>query len=470
MRSVLLACVCGIIACATALQVRDNEFTPAPLPCGCRIVFEEVSYSYGTKNVISSYIAQYGRYLARSSENKNEGISNFKVIRLDVEDPDNPGNVGLFDGFSFGSSGSCSSTFARYGDLVDNIPGYKYFNGSFTYTTNNDNDEWEGQSCKSYTSTSNSGTETIYLDGQDRVIAVVVVSSSSSNSTLRAITYEDKAEGRFFRMPDEFSSSDCNSHREIYKSLTAKEENCELYPDSDVFVPAKLPCAFKVTYEEDIADEDGARTFHGWFAMYGRYLAQFQEGPVDGRQLELHSVVRLDIPDPKDPNTAGVFFGMSVNGMAMCEFEGYNSYDSLYHDMGDESEFLTENYKFTSKKDDDEWEGKKCKSYTRSYGSSSSTTIYADDKNNVLAVKEIGESENRTIKFLTMEEKAEGQYFKIPRKYPGCSEDYPEVYENPTKKEDGCELAPDTDASISSRVEVTFVTVILAVMVSLFLF
>ena len=300
MRTAVLACICGIIVCATAM-VRDNEFTPADLPCGHRILFDVISYHGDQRNVGSYWIAKYGRFMAETGSSVDSGISFFNVIRLDMHDPADPDAAAYFEAYSFGQgSGSCHFWgYSPYEQLYDKMTYYNYFNETFEFTSNNDDDEWEGQSCKSFSD----DQTTLYVNDQDRVIAVVVRESATSNYTLRAITYEETAEGRFFKMPSKMWSSECleNDKKAVYSNPTTKEGNCELTPDSDVFVPAKLPCAFKITYEEIVQDEDqGERTFNGWFAMYGRYMAMFQEGMSDGRMLKLYETVRLDISDPKE--------------------------------------------------------------------------------------------------------------------------------------------------------------------------
>jgi len=230
--------------------------------------------------------------------------------------------------------------------------------------------------------------------------------------------------------------------------------------DDNTFTP-QVPCGFRVDYDslyED--DESGKSTRTSWIAKYGRYLTTYQEGLVEGRNLKLFAVCRLDMPDPAKPNTAGVFFGMSINGMAMCELEEYSSYDNLYHEMNDDYEYFAEPFEYTSKNDNDEWDGQKCKSYTKSYSYDGAyVTLYVNDKNRVIGVADIDKYENITITKVKYTESAQGKYFRMPKNYPGCDE---KLYSNPTTTEEGCKLAPDSE-SAASTIKVTLFTVFMAV-------
>jgi len=336
---------------------------------------------------------------------------------------------------------------------------FRILNESFTYYTVNESAVWNGVACKSYTDSASgflSTEKTIYVDNNDRIIGYYEEESYGSSTTYTLTKYEDIAYPEDFMFPRRVSGCEEDNNLKKVYDYPADVSDCAFAPPK-IFVPATNNCAFRVTYTDYYeSKKEPSREFEGWMAMYGQNLGQYQTGEdEEGNNVEVFSVVRVDIPDPNKPKTAGLFFGVGINGMRMCEFEGYNSYNNLYHDMDDLVEYFIENFSYDTMKEKDKWNDVECKSYTRS-----TTTIYADDNNRIIGIWKKGTYESDKFTIEKYEDKAYTSDFKMPSKFKGCDED--KVYEAPDDVP-GCELS-----SIASSTEVAIFAVIMMILVSIF--
>jgi len=204
------------------------------------------------------------------------------------------------------------------------------------------------------------------------------------------------------------------------------------------FTPYKLPCGFKIDYNQTIHEPTGDRVLKGWLAMYNKYYASYFKGPVNGIEMELYEICRFDIHDPSDENTVAVFFGMGTTVSKLCNLEEYNKKDSPYHEMSDDYEWFTEKYTYTSSDANAEWKGIKCTSYTNGY-----STIYADKDNKIIA---INNEKELTLDGFVYHEQVPAVIFTMPDTFPGCVE---AVYKD-IKKEGDCKFGDGSSRSASN--------------------
>jgi len=219
-----------------------------------------------------------------------------------------------------------------------------------------------------------------------------------------------------------------------------------------VFSPANLTCAFRITYTA----LEGTEEFDCWLAMYGRYLAYYQESS----RIEGYGVVRLDIHDDDNPQTAAVFFAKKEGKVEGCMFVDYNSYSSLYHDMDRTFEYFVEPFYYTSNKSDDEWNGVKCRSYTRVYDVDENTTIYVNASDFIIGIVVADPYYPETFTIKGYEDTAYTTDFEMPSRFKGCEK---KVYKAPSQDEPNCEL---TDLASSTKAAIF--TVLMAVVISAF--
>jgi len=189
-------------------------------------------------------------------------------------------------------------------------------------------------------------------------------------------------------------------------------------------------------------------------------MTTYSQGPSeeDDSTITTYATVRLDMPDPSDPETAALFiYGLKM-GMKFCSFEGYNKYSSLYHDMDYDYKYFTEPFEYDSKDDNAKCKGNDCKSYVKQ-GYESNTTIYADENNIILGITHISGSRFETFNVKKYDYSARTSDFEVSG--IGC-EAYPKA-RGTLEKDATCAIK---DIAVST--EVSILALILAAMISFF--
>jgi len=218
--------------------------------------------------------------------------------------------------------------------------------------------------------------------------------------------------------------------------------------ENQTFTPAEISCDAKIFYTEvfDTLDEQGqvnsTRIFTGFLALYGRYLAQHEnEKDVDS---DVFGIVRLDIPDPKDPNTASLFYGIDRNNTIECMLYSVNPLTDLYKGLGYEIGYFRDEFPYNST-ENATFEGVECTAYIFESGDEKKIH-YVDDSDLV-----IGYEYNSTYMHRVWDAKyqyyAEYKDFRMPTKFPGCPD---EVYQN-VKPEPKCDLTSDSSSTSTSQ-------------------
>jgi len=243
--------------------------------------------------------------------------------------------------------------------------------------------------------------------------------------------------------------------------------------EAATFVPNPLSCGFKITYK--LISKANGQTFNydKWLGMYNKYYATYSTGPGQGGEtMKSFNLIRLDIPDPENPKTAAVFFYGHQGGKDMCMFSDYNSYDNLYFDMDQDYKYFTQPFEYDTKKENDNWMGAVCTSYSKKT-SEENTTIYVIADNTVIGAYYEDSKRSFSYDVETIEKVAYASCFTIEKNYTGC-ESYPKAYKM-LELEETCEIVNDlgSDSSDSSdnmavSTEVSIFAIIFAVLMSFF--
>jgi len=235
---------------------------------------------------------------------------------------------------------------------------------------------------------------------------------------------------------------------------------CAYVTEADTFKPADIPCATKIFYTEifDKFDETGNKTtrlFSGFLAMYGRYMTQYELEKGAG---DVFGVIRVDMPDPKDPNTASLYFGVNKN-VTECIFMNYYPVGN-FSGLGYERGYFLDEFEYTSK-EKSTFKGISCMAYIKTQGDEK-FIHYVNDQDRTIGYEYISDEMHRTwdaaYQFYT-----EPKDFRMPGRFPGCPS---KVYDN-IQDEPNCTLSSDSSSSGASTVEITFATLFIAIAISL---
>jgi len=233
-----------------------------------------------------------------------------------------------------------------------------------------------------------------------------------------------------------------------------------------VFIPGNLSCGFKITYDIISTSASDGKTYkyNKWLSMYEKNYATYSYGKGDVGTMKTFSLVRADIHDPSDPKTAATFH-YGHQGIDMCMFEGFNSYDNLFSDMDDDYQYFIKPFEYDSMNETDKWMGADCKSYYKETRDGEKTIIYAIDKNMVIGVYTEDEMGTMSYDIQQYEMVAYASSFTIESKYGGkdCKA-YPKAYQK-VDLELNCGIVDDLD-DVAVSTQVSIFAIIFAVLIS----
>jgi len=402
----------------------------------------------------------------------------FGVVRLDMPNQSDPKTASLWFGIDRPEMKTCMFMgYFPYDNLYAGM-GFErgYFLDEFGYTSKYDA-TFQGVNCEAYKNETSDETKIWYVNDDDRVIGY-----EYTNATVHRVwdaRYQFYSQYEDFRMPTKYV--DCDP--QLYTDIVA-EPQCPLNSDSSssssssTFTPAALPCASKVFYHEVFDYIEGGqvvktREFMGFLAFYDQYMTQAETEVGVG---DVFGVVRLDVPDPSDPNTASLWFGIDRPEMKTCELEGYYSYDNLYAGMGYERGYFLDEFGFNSKYKA-VFQGVDCDAYRNESGHE--TRIwYVNSEDRVIGYEFANETAHRVWN-TTYQLYAQYEDFRMPSKFAGC---VAKVYSN-IQDEPKCHMNPDSSSSTApvtsssshkshhssgaATVEITFAFFFLAIAISL---
>lgn len=240
---------------------------------------------------------------------------------------------------------------------------------------------------------------------------------------------------------------------------------CAFVMGENKFTPAELPCDAKLFYTEVFDNfttgTKVTRIFNGFLAFYGRYMTQHEV--EEGINSDVFGVLRVDMHDPKDPNTAQLYFGVDRLNTTMCVLYSTNPLTDLYRGLGFERGYFLDEFSYNSTYSTT-FKGESCTAYKLELGNDTKIW-YISSENRTLGY----EFQNATIHRIwngTYQMYAQYKDFRMPTKFPGCPD---KVYEN-VESEPKCTLSPDSSSSSSthsassthssgaSTLEITFAT------------
>ena len=242
---------------------------------------------------------------------------------------------------------------------------------------------------------------------------------------------------------------------------------CACVRANKIFTPASLPCASKIYYTEVYMELNGSKNtyyYDGYIASYGRYRT-WQETERGGNYGIL--VLRLDVPDAKDPNTASLFHGSDKNNSLTCDLRRVNPLSDLYQGMGYEQGYFMDEFPYNYSKSAT-FEKVKCKAYY--FELENETRIHYVNEENRTIGYEYKSADLHRIWNATIQLFAEDKDLRMPSRFIGCPD---KTYE-PTPKEPNCTLDPDSSSSSktsshssgASALGIAFVPIFIAAIIS----
>jgi len=383
----------------------------------------------------------------------------FLLVRLDMPNPNVSGSASLFYGIDKNNNSTCSFIQYNYQDDLYNLTGFErgYFLDTFAYNSVNAS-TFMGVPCTAYKYEAGDETKIWYVNSENMTIGYEYLNLTYVHRVWN-VTYQFYAEQKDFRIPAKYPG--CSE--EVYKDIETDPE-CAL-----TYVPTKPPCTFKFFYHEDydtfVGENKTTRKFDGFVAMYNKYHTQFEiEAGVPG---DVFLSIRLDMPNPKDPETASYLLGKDKNDKKSCDFVQYNPYSNLYNATGKERGYFLEPFTYNSTSQAT-FKGTACTAY--SYEANGEMKIwYVNSEGFTIGYEYKNQTFVHRVWNATYDLNVDQKDFKMPSKYPGCPE---QAYTN-IKTDPKCYLPSPSPSSSSgghhshssgaSTVEIAFATVFLAI-------